>query len=345
MQTRRRTARFALVAAPVAAAITLATTLVPAGDAYAPQSDRGAYSVGEVTETWTDGARNRSLPVRIYYPMERHEGCPVILFSHGLGGTRNGCRYLGLHWASHGYVSIHVQHPGSDDAVWRGKANPHMEMQKAARDLGNLIHRPKDITFAIDRLPALQQADGPLKGMLDLGRIGVGGHSFGAYTTQVIVGMRLIAPTGFEAKGLADGRVRAALILSPTPTGNSDPETVFGSIRVPCLHMTGTEDRSLVVDTPPEHRRIPFDHIQLSDQALVILNGAGHLAFSDRRVRDGREPAHHNAIRAASLAFWDATLAGRADARRWLYGDGLATHLRGAATVETKTADAQPTAK
>ena len=39
----------------------------------------------------------------------------MIVFSHGLGGTRDGYEYLGRHWASYGYVSVHLQHKGSDD--------------------------------------------------------------------------------------------------------------------------------------------------------------------------------------------------------------------------------------
>ena len=67
---------------------------------------------------WTDAARHRSVPVKIYYPKSAGR-CPVIIMSHGLGGTRDGYEYLGRHWASHGYVSVHPQHVGSDDAVWK----------------------------------------------------------------------------------------------------------------------------------------------------------------------------------------------------------------------------------
>ena len=46
---------------------------------------------------------------------------PVILFSHGLGGNREGSKFLGEHWAARGYVAVFLQHPGSDDSVWKGK--------------------------------------------------------------------------------------------------------------------------------------------------------------------------------------------------------------------------------
>jgi len=37
-----------------------------------------------------DDSRRREIPIRIYLP-ETKEAAPVILFSHGLGGSRRGC--------------------------------------------------------------------------------------------------------------------------------------------------------------------------------------------------------------------------------------------------------------
>src|SRR3977135_1666353 len=62
-----------------------------------------------------DAARNRDIPVRIYLPATG-EPKPVVLFSHGLGGSRSASKFLGEHWAARGYVAVFVQHPGSDDA-------------------------------------------------------------------------------------------------------------------------------------------------------------------------------------------------------------------------------------
>src|SRR3954467_12365816 len=68
---------------------------------------------------WMDTNRNRKVPAKIYYP--KGDGpFPVIVFSHGLGGSREGYEYLGRHWASNGYVCVHLQHIGSDDSIWRG---------------------------------------------------------------------------------------------------------------------------------------------------------------------------------------------------------------------------------
>ena len=133
--------------------------------------------------TWHDASRNRDVPARIYAPTSGGP-YPVIIFSHGLGGSDKGYSYLGEYWAAHGYISVHVQHIGSDSAVlW-----PPGNMQRAMKNVDNYINRPKDISFAIDQVTALNAAPGPWHGRFDLNWIGVAGHSFGAYTTMAIAG-------------------------------------------------------------------------------------------------------------------------------------------------------------
>lgn len=74
-------------------------------------------------ETWTDERRRRDVPVRIRWPAESlqgpSDGRPVILFSHGLGGTRDGGAVWGEAWAAAGFIVIHLQHAGSDLAAVR----------------------------------------------------------------------------------------------------------------------------------------------------------------------------------------------------------------------------------
>jgi predicted dienelactone hydrolase len=76
------------------------------------------FKPAQLDLTVHDAKRDRYLPVRVYLPANRTPA-PVVLFSHGLGGTRNGSRFLGEHWAARGYVVVFLQHPGSDDSVWR----------------------------------------------------------------------------------------------------------------------------------------------------------------------------------------------------------------------------------
>ena len=44
-----------------------------------------------------DSKREREIPIRVYLP-PGGESSPVVLFSHGLGGSREGSPFLGKHW-------------------------------------------------------------------------------------------------------------------------------------------------------------------------------------------------------------------------------------------------------
>jgi predicted dienelactone hydrolase len=58
-----------------------------------------------------DEARRREIPLRVHLPTVA-KPAPVVLFSHGLGGNREGSAFLGRHWAARGYVAVFLQHPG-----------------------------------------------------------------------------------------------------------------------------------------------------------------------------------------------------------------------------------------
>ena len=85
--------------------------------------------------TVKDAKRSREIPIRVYLPKEK-KPAPVVLFSHGLGGSREGSAFLGDHWAARGYVAVFLQHPGSDDSVWKEKPPAQrMAAMRAAADL------------------------------------------------------------------------------------------------------------------------------------------------------------------------------------------------------------------
>jgi predicted dienelactone hydrolase len=203
---------------------------------------------------WHDAKRDREVPVKIYFPKTSDGPFPVIIFSHGLGGTREGYEYLGQHWASHGYVSVHLQHPGSDDSVWRGAAAADKmgAMRRAAADPRNAINRPQDVSFAIDQLAKLNRESSPFHQKLDLDRVGAAGHSFGAYTTLAVAGQSFL-PGGGKGTSLADPRVKAAIPMSaPVSANRRRLDEVYAKIKISCLHMTGTKDFSPIGDTKPE---------------------------------------------------------------------------------------------
>src|ERR1700722_19156354 len=242
----------------------------------------GPFAVETARYEWHDAKRDRDVPVKIYFPKTGDGPFPVIIFSHGLGGSREGYAYLGNHWASHGYVSVHVQHLGSDSAVWQdvSAAERMNAMRRSVLNLQNSLNRPLDVSFAIDQLTKMNSDDPQLKHRLDLDRIGVSGHSFGGFTTLAVVGEVFFGLTG-NARSDADPRVKAAIAMSaPAPLNKRDLDASFAKIKIPIFHMTGTLDDSPIGETKAEDRRIPFDHIKNAQEYLVTFKDADHMVFS-----------------------------------------------------------------
>lgn len=295
----------------------------------------GAFEVFQWEGEWTDAARARTIPVRIYYP--GGEGpFPVIVFSHGLGGSRDGYRYLGEWWASHGYVSVHIQHPGSDASLLHS-ARPLRDLIEAAKNPRNAIDRPKDVSFALDTLARLESQPGfVLRGKLDLSKVGVGGHSFGAYTALAASG-RTVGQGRAGSLDLRDPRIKACVALSPPSKGERDCP-LYASFAVPCLHMTGTKDMSPIGGTTPAQRRAPYDCIHGPDQYLVTFAGGDHMVFSGRlrRTPEPTDARFQRLVCEATTAFWDAYLKDDAAAKAWLSGQGFKGELGALGTFEEK---------
>ena len=304
----------------------------------------GPYEVRTVALDWTDLNRKRDVPVRIYYPAAGRLPGPVIIFSHGLGGSRDMYEYLGRHWAGWGYVSVHLQHKGSDSGVWKGTIRPITAMRQAAADPANAINRPLDVRFAIDRLTKLNASDGPLKGQMDLARIGAAGHSFGAFTTLAVAGQVFTLP-GRNDVTFGDKRIKAAMPMSaPVPVEKGQLDKAYGGIKIPCMHMTGTKDKSRIGQTTAQQRRLPYDHSRGIDRYLIVLAGGDHMVFSGRKRWYGKpsktDVRFHELIRISSVLFWDAYLKDDPKARRRLSDGTLKAALAGAATYERKLKDA-----
>lgn len=315
---------------------------IPASSfAYEPPSP--SHEVEIVRFDWHDAKRDRDVPVKIYFPKNLTSPVPIIVFSHGLGGSREGYEFLGRHWAGCGFVSVHLQHAGSDSAVWKN-AEPSERMKSlrgATTNLGNTLNRPRDVSFAIDQLAKLNTDEkSPLHGRLDLSRIGVAGHSYGGFTAMAIAG-QAFGPR--RSRELANPRVKAVIQMSaPVPRGENGADAAYSAITTPVFHMTGTKDDSPIGDTTADQRRIPFDHMTSADTCLLIFKDGDHMVFAGapRAVPGTREndAKFQRAICASSTAWWDAYLRGNTEAGEWLTQGGFAKMLGDDGTFETRRA-------
>jgi dienelactone hydrolase len=297
--------------------------LLAADAAYDPLTVPKIDAAKPVLLEVLDEGRNRTIPIKIYLP-QREAPAAVVLFSHGLGGAREGNPYLGRHWAARGYVAVFLQHPGSDESVWKElPPGRRLTAMKAAANLENTVARFRDVSVVLDQLERWQRDEkSPLHGRLNLDQIGMSGHSFGAVTTQGVSGQQ--TPRG--AAPFTDRRIKGALAMSPNaPKNGGDPNKLFSGVAIPWLLMTGTNDTALVGDATVESRLAVYPALPPGNKYELVLKGGEHEAFGDRDLpgtKSKRNPNHHRAILAISTAFWDAHLRGDKPARDWLDGDG-----------------------
>jgi serine/threonine protein kinase/dienelactone hydrolase len=251
--------------------------------------------------TLRDSDRNREIPLKIYYPGHISGSLPLIVFSHGYGGTRDGYEYLGRGWADAGYIVIFPTHIGSDSEALaqtglRAAGDPatSFEMQR---------QRAADIRFILSSLKLIDRQVREIHGKINNKQIGVGGHSMGAGTALLIGGATGAAPNG-SAQSFRDKHVRAVIAISPQGAGEEGfSDHSWDKLAVPALTMSGTKDRG-IGGQPPEWRTQPFRQMPAGSKYHVTVNGAEHLTFAV----GGRFRA---CILQETTAFWDTYLKGQ----------------------------------
>jgi len=102
----------------------------------------------------------------------------------------------------------------------------------------------------------------------------------------------------------AEPRFKAAIAMSTPAPRQKDYDRVYGSVHIPILHMTGTEDDSPVGETKAAERP--------------------------------KDPLFHSLILQGTTAFWDAYLKGDAAAKDWLAKGGYAAVLGADGKLEEK---------
>lgn len=313
-------------------------------DAQTPKSrylgDVGAYPVGSIPDvTLEDEARGRDLVLSIDYPI--HDGAfPLVVLTPAYGATSRHYVGLAAHWASQGYVVVRMTHPGERrNGNGNGNGTP-VAMPKQTQE--DWSARAGDVRFVLDSTDRLARQYPELKGKIDASKIGVAGHSYGAFIAMLVGG----AKTFPGAASYADPRVTAILAISPQGPSESaglTPES-YGSLALPAMFMIGTQDAGIGSEETTAWRRQAFELAAPGNKWLVVIEGATHRTFAgvrdqlatapdptfqptqhgnpdpltrpmDDPRRPGRESAaglnernRFAAVRSLSLAFWDAYL-------------------------------------
>ena len=234
------------------------------------------YPIDQTTDlVLHDAGRNRDVHYRITYPVGQGP-FPVVLFSHGFGGSKDGYRPLIDFWARHGYLCVQPSH--EDAGLLKGGIDEIRELL-AEQDLPASRLRAADLTLAIDQLDQIEQQIPALKAKIDRGHIAAAGHSLGAYTAMVLGGATSYFK-GEDPTRLSDPRIRAIIAMSPQGIGAQGlKKDSFQTIDRPMMSITGSLDSGLGTQSP-NWRKQPFLESKVGDKYLVFLQGARHLAFT-----------------------------------------------------------------
>ncbi len=215
-------------------------------------------------------------------PDPDHGPYPLVIYSHGYGGSGICAPYLTEHLARLGFV---VAAPDHDDVHKANRIRPPAEVDikdylaaalrlaRSGTDFDREAHayRPRTISFVIDRMLALSGERGSrLYGTIDADRIGMCGHSLGSFTTLACVG----AGAAYQ-----DERIKAAVSISGGVFMWRAED--YDTVRVPIMFMYGeleSTENWPVNDKRGDTERA-WDNCR-APKVLFVLAGATHFTFA-----------------------------------------------------------------
>ncbi len=301
------------------------------------RSDRTALPVGEARLQF-DPAEGGPLSCR--WP-DRAVPVGVVIFCHGLGGSDAGYAGLSRHWARHGYLVIH---PSFDDAIATvAQAEPELGLDPDS-DLSGWATRPEirdrmhQILHSPDRwlgrvattravLHALPRIAGATCGPLPPETAcAIAGHSFGAYTAQLLAGAEIDLPDAPSQRYTEPGFVAAMLLSAQGRDQQGLRDGSWDAMTGPVLTVTGTRDRG-ANGGDWRWKSEPFEFAPAGGKYLAVLDGGDHyLGGIAERPGVAAVPEQLAAMESLTLAFLDAHVRGSAAASAWLaeVGDHIA---------------------
>ncbi|HRQ61944.1 MAG TPA: hypothetical protein PLO23_10635 [Alphaproteobacteria bacterium] len=279
-----------------------------------------------------DTARARAIPYKLYYPENLSAKVPLIIWSHGFGGNRDGAAFLSRFLGQHGYVLLHITHIGTDSSLWEGQpGHPWDILRQVKVSRKSSLERFADVPFVLDQLPAFIKEHADIGPFIDLNNIGMSGHSFGAMTTQVMAGMRF-PDLNDNLTQMKDDRFKAGILYSPVPIKHlSDaPDTdLYSTITLPLQHQTGTDDASPLENFGYE-QRLAVCKNSTGPRHLLVKHDGDHMVYNGTRGKLEANPKrgrHEEIIGRTALAYWDMMLKNDEAARTFLTGTGVQQFL------------------
>lgn len=281
--------------------------------------------------------RGDDLQLRVSAPLTGG-ALPIILFSHGFGSSMDGYAPLAHYWAAHGFVVIQ---PTFLDAKRLALTPDDPRRATIWRQ------RIADVMQVLDGLDAILAVVPGLADRVDPVRIAAAGHSFGAWTTSMLLGARTLID-GVEGEDWFDPRIKAGVLLSAGGLGGDSLtpfakehtpylDTDFAHLATPTLAIVGDDDHSPLTTRGPDWYRDPYRHAP-GVRTLLTLIGGGHMLGGisgyDVTETDDENPLRVGLIQKASTAFLRSEL--YADDTVWARFKVSLAHQKTLGNVEEK---------
>lgn len=235
--------------------------------------------VGSAHSEVTDEAKGISFPVLLHYPTNevssptafgphRMDVCldakmmggkfPLIIISHGSGGSHLLYRTISLYLAKHGYVVAMLEHCGNN------RNNNALE-----NTIENLQNHPSHVSLTIDKI----LSDTRFSEKILYEKIAVIGHSMGGYTALALAGGIPYTREGQKVEVVSDARIKAIVLMAP---GAGWFKNNLAKVKIPILLYSAEHDAV----TPLWNADIILNGITDKSQITFrkIIN-AGHFSF------------------------------------------------------------------
>ncbi|MGL4234741.1 alpha/beta hydrolase family protein [Tabrizicola sp.] len=257
-------------------------------------------------------ARGQDLQLRVSAPATGSD-LPIILFSHGNGQSLHGYDPLVHHWAAQGFAVLQPTHL---DSRMLGLAKDDPRRPDFWR------FREADLVQILDSLAMIEEQVPAIRGRLDVGRIAVAGHSWGAQTASMLLGATHPDPRDGSVVDIADRRVKAGVLFAVPGTGGKNlsafaaenfpfmqPE--FSGMTTPTLVVAGDNDHGAMTVRGPDWWREAYDLSPDSKSLFTVFGGEhslGGIANYEARETTDENPDRVAAVQRLTTAYLKTVL-------------------------------------
>jgi predicted dienelactone hydrolase len=317
----------------------------PARAASATMGDDKEFNVGYRVLDLRSGAgkNSKTLTVAVWYPTAATPGrhtyggpvngvvavdatpsdaaghYPLLVFSHGYGGSGLSSVFLTERLAARGWIVAAPDHADGHSAIRiRTGRNERLDRRAFLQQAEQIsrsdpdhrdeyLYRIDEMQQALDGMTASEQ----FGKLIDRRRIAVGGHSLGGFTALGLCG---------TLADRRDDRIKAVLLFSTGAGGYFFRESELARVTVPLLYLFGEREQKQKRGTQTMGEL--FERVYRNaagPKYLLVLKGGNHFSFNNRFVDKpgsrflGGTEEQFEVIRRYSFAFLEKYAAGNTD--------------------------------